>query len=309
MGTSHFVLARTEQRSATCEVAGWFPEDFGLKDHSIFVYEGAYYLVSIYLPGEKTFAYARTQDFCAWEDLSPILTNNTGAWDSLAIWAPHVLENEGVYYMYYTGVKGPYPFLTQSIMLATTTNPADPHLWAVEGMLFQPDHPGMVWEDGAWANCRDPHVFKIEDTFYMLYTGEDLDGGIVGLATAPSPRGPWQDLGSILTLEGAGIPESPALWPANGGFYLIYNRAGAGAASGEKYRFGPTLTGPWSQEASLTPGWAHEIWSGLDAQTYTSYLTDYTVTIQPLIWNTRFDPPLPFIGAQILEWMLPVVVH
>jgi hypothetical protein len=33
-----------------CTRPGWFPTDFGLKDHSIFWFDGYYYMVSIYLP-------------------------------------------------------------------------------------------------------------------------------------------------------------------------------------------------------------------------------------------------------------------
>lgn len=301
-------LYNSQAQSTDCEVLGWFPDEFGLKDHSVFIHDGYYYIVSINFPVEEYFAYARSQDLCHWEDLSPVLTRQTGIWDDLAIWAPHVIDDNGVYYMYYTGVKGPYPHLTQSIMLATSTDPADPSSWTVEGMIFQPDHPGMVWQDNTWSDCRDPMVSKQGNIYYMFYTGRDIGGGIVGIATATSPNGPWQDFGSIFTLD-IGMPESPLIWQANGGFYLIYNRAGSGELGGEKYHFGPTPGGPWSDELPLSPGWAHEVWSGLTGQTYTSYLTNYTVTIQPLLLNTRYNPPHLFIGEQIIELFLPLVVR
>jgi hypothetical protein len=209
--------------------------------------------------------------------------------------------------LFYTGVKGQHPNLTQSIMLATSTNPAAPDSWEQHGMIFQPDHAGMVWEDGAWADCRDAFVLKQGDIYYLFYTGQDTNGGIVGLATASEPLGPWRDFGSILTLDVAGLPESPVLWMANGGYYLFYNHSGNSAFRGENYRFGPTLGGPWNDAQSLSPGWAHEMWMGMDARTYTSYLTDYTVTIRHLIWDTRYDPPRPFIGDQIEDVFIPLV--
>ena len=302
-------LINIQAQSSDCDVLGWFPDEFGLKDHSVFIYDGYYYIVSINVPVEEYFAYARSQDLCHWEDLSPVLTRQTGYWDDLAIWAPHVIEDNGVYYMFYTGVKGPYPYLTQSIMLATSTDPADPSSWIVEGKVFQPDHPGMVWQDNTWSDCRDPMVFKQGNIYYMIYTGRDIDGGIVGIATASTLDGSWDDFGSILTLD-IGIPESPTIWQANGVFYLVYNHAGLGESGGEKYHVGPAPAGPWGDELPLSPGWAHEIWSGLDGRTYyTSYLTDYTVAIQPLIWNTRFNPPRLFIGEQIIELFLPLVVR
>ncbi len=56
---------------AACARLGWFPTTFGLKDHTIFLVAGTYYLASIWLaPGhnEEQFAYARSTDLCHWED-------------------------------------------------------------------------------------------------------------------------------------------------------------------------------------------------------------------------------------------------
>ncbi len=173
-------------------------------------------------------------------------------------------------------------------------------------MVFQPDHPDMVWQDNAWADCRDPMVIEQGNIFYMFYTGRDRDGRIVGFATSDSLAGKWVDYGSTLTLE-TGTPESPFVWQDNGGFYLLYNHTGLGPLSGEKYRFGPTTNGPWSDEIPLSPGWAHEIWSGMDGSPFASYLTNYSVTIQKLIYNTRYNPPRLFIGAQLVEKFLPFI--
>jgi len=150
---------------------GWFPTEFGLKDHHIFWYDGYYYLVSTYVPLEDNnllaqtkFAYARSIDLCAWEDLSPILDSGAnGVWD--AIWAPYVLFDDGTYYLYFTGVTNQ---LTQRISLATSTDPSNPNSWQVqEDVVFKPDHPGMVWEDGMLADCRDPTVIKVENVYYF----------------------------------------------------------------------------------------------------------------------------------------------
>ena len=143
------------------------------------MYDGYYYLISNYIPNEYFFSYARSTDLCDWEDLTPILDQRENEWESLAVWAPFVYEEEGSYYLYYTGVKGPYPLLTQSIMLATSTNPADSDAWELQGMIFQPDHDWMIWQDDQWADCRDPMVMKVGDTYYLYYSGRDEDGGII----------------------------------------------------------------------------------------------------------------------------------
>jgi len=181
--------------------------------------------------------------------------------------------------------------VTQSILLATSTDPSDPSSWQPQEMVFQPDHPDMVWEEGGWADCRDPTVVKIEDTYYLFYTGRDTEGGIIGLATATNPAGTWEDQGSILDPEINVMLESPTLIRFGNFFYLFYNLS----RIGEYYRIGESPTGPWGEPIPFQPGWAHEIWQDPRGNWSASYLTDYTVTIRPLIWDTSKHPPNPII--------------
>jgi hypothetical protein len=300
----------------SCDPMGWFPTGYGLKDHTVFWYDDYYYLASIYYSTdaqkEKFFAYARSTDLCEWEDLTPILEGRVlGNWDEQAVWAPFVYEEAGVYYMYYTGLGR---YMVQSIMLATSTNPADTLSWEPQGMIFQPNHPGMVWEVETWADCRDPMVLKVADTYYLYYTGLDEDGGIVGLAASTSPLGPWQDYGSMMTLPddgtrssgplGSQMPESATVFPHAGQYYLFYNNGG------EYYRVGASPGGPWSEAFEIYPGWAHEIWKGQEGRTYASYLvgyTDYTVIISQLIWDDFYFPHRPFIGESIYHSAIPLL--
>ena len=151
--------------TAPCSQLGWFPTTFGLKDHHIFWYDGFYYLISIYLSPENQFAYGRSTDLCTWQELASVLPQRiSGAWDEAAIWAPFVYEESGVYYLYYTGVT--YA-VAQSIMLATSTNPADPASWQEQGVIFQPTHPGKVWGGfNTWSDCRDPTMVKVGSIYY-----------------------------------------------------------------------------------------------------------------------------------------------
>lgn len=285
----------------SCDKLGWFPEEFGLKDHTVFRYDGYYYLAAIYVPGEYKFAYGRSLDLCDWEELTPILPERTtGDWDEMSKWAPFVYEEAGTYYLYYSGVTSDF---TQSIMLATSTDPADPSSWQRQGVIFQPSHNGTTWQAGAWADCRDPTVIKIEDQYYLYYSGYDLDGGITGLATAISPTGPWIDWGTIIPALSGSVPESPTIYYHQGFFYLFYHPSN----ETEYYRFGGSPAGPWSAPTRFAPGWAHEIWPGQDGTLYTSFLTDYTVTISPLTWNTYYKPAQPFIGAEVHRNLLPLV--
>ncbi|MBN2549635.1 MAG: family 43 glycosylhydrolase [Anaerolineales bacterium] len=323
------VLASASQSATTtqaplCTSPGWYPTDFGLKDHAIFWHAGYYYLVSILIPPEdpallkqNRFAYARSIDLCQWEDLSPILADRPpGAWDEAAIWAPTVYQEAGTYYMFYTGVTRDY---TQSILLATSTNPADPASWEKEDFIFQPNHPEMIWQVGEWADCRDPYVTKIDEQYHLYYTGRDRSGrneagrGIIGLATAPSLFGPWTDHGSILPLsDGQSAPaemlESPFLVQMSAQdrpiYYLFYTRS----YQGGEYRVSNSPAGSWQGPVDFQPGWAHEFWQDIQGKWFTSYLTSYSITISPLTWDAFFNPWQPWIGENVHHLIFPLIL-
>jgi hypothetical protein len=294
----HLILAGAAAAALPpCPQPGWFPSEFGLKDHTVFQYAGGYYLAAIYLGSEgyeDRFAYAASPDLCQWEDLGGILqARPAGGWDEFRIWAPYVYEEGGVYYLFYTGVTEAF---AQSIMLATSIDPSDPASWQHQGLVFQPDHPGSVWGGyHTWSDCRDPMVLVSDGQYYLYYTGLDTDGGVIGVATAPGLGGPWTDWGAILTQPGAML-ESPTVVAYEGLFYLFYHQTGSGSPD-ESYRYGPTPAGPWTETRPFWPGWAHEIWRGLEGDWYTSFLTDYSVTIRPLTWDDTYAPPRPYVGA------------
>jgi beta-xylosidase len=281
-----------------------------LKDHSIFIYDGYYYLISIYVPlgtndplKQNKFIYARSTDLCNWENLGYVLQEREPkTWDDTAVWAPFVLEEAGTYYLFYTGVKQEG---TQSILLATTNNPADPTSWQPEPMVFQPDHPGMVWRLGEWADCRDPMVIKIaNDSYILYYTGSDETGGIIGWAESTSLSGQWVDQGSLSAPEPA-MRESPFVLFHDQTYYLFYNRA----YIGEYYQTSTSHLGPWSDEEILLPGWGHEFFVAKDGELYTSYLTDLTVTISPVSWDHLFTPPKPFWGETVYHHFIPNIIN
>ncbi len=290
-----------------CATPGWFPTDFGLKDHTIFWYDGYYYLVSIYLPSEDRFAYGRSVDLCSWETLPAILSTGLhGAQDDYKIWAPSVYVEAGVYYLYYTGVSQNY---TQTIFLAISTNP-DPYSgqeagsWQPQESFFQPQHIDMLWQAGTWADCRDPNVINVGNLYYLYYTGRDTAGGIIGLAIATSPYGPWMDWGSILPPDPQNMLESSTIVQYKNAFYLFYHIP----YQHEVFRVGGSPAGPWFTPETFQPGWAHEVWQDTQGGWFTSFLTDYTVTISPLTWDDFASPPRPWISAKLQHQFLPVTL-
>lgn len=293
-----------------CDDPGWFPTEFGLKDHHIFWHAGYYYLISIYLPygeppppAEDRFAYARSQDLCTWETLAPVLpTRVPGAWDEKAVWAPFVHQEAGIYYLYYTGVTNDY---TQSILLATTSDPSIPDSWQTQEMVFQPDHAGTLWATGIWADCRDSSVIKVDDLYYLYYAARDQAGAIIGVATAPTPSGPWSDQGSIIPPLVNDTPESPTISRYDEHYYLFHSLSQVGGY----YRIGASPTGPWQEPLPFRPGWAHEVWQDVSGEWLTSYLTDYSISIAPVTWDAFTSPARPFIGLIQTHLALPVIFN
>lgn len=316
LGVPHAaVQAQQNAPARLCLGRSWQPEGVQLKDHTLFRFDGFYYLAAIQglvegsKPSEQHFFYARTKDFCTWEELGTILgIGPSGGPDEQQIWAPYVISFGNTWYMFYTGVNRNY---AQTTMLATSTNPADPQSWTQRGPVFQPNHAGMLYAGPlAWSDNRDPMVFyDWERHEYMLYyTGRDNAGcpagqqtcGIIGVATAERLDGPWSDQGAVLRLDGPGIPESAyVVAPGLGGtYYLFYSHSMSGldpaleSLGGQKFVVASSPIGPWSQPERFLPGWASDFFQSSDGWVM-SYLRGYRVAVTRLDWDVLSSPPRP----------------
>jgi len=291
---------------ATCSTP-WSLPQARLKDHSLFAYQNYFYLVSIKIAlpaqderGEYTFAYARTKDFCTWENLGTVLTfGAAGAADEAYIWAPYVIQEGNLFFMFYTGVN---QHISQSIMLATSTNPADPKSWTKQGVVFRPNHEGMVYPGPeSWSDARDPMVLRYNNRYFLYYTGQDKTGGIVGVALAETLSGPWRDLGAVLQLPPSLIPESPFVVAKDDFFYLYYNAAGAAAnrLAGPQWQWSPSPFGPWQAPTKETLGWGHDFFF-----TGKAWLASYiigngeAIGVKQIDWDQTQFPPHPLLGQQ-----------
>lgn len=280
-----------------------------LKDHTIFSYAGWYYLVSIRIDlprtddrGEERFAAARTRDFCEWETLDTPLAHGTpGDPDEAYVWAPFVMQVGETFYMYYTGVNDN---LAQTILLATSTDPADPQSWQKQDMLFWPDHPAAVYPGpDAWADARDPFVLADpahNERYLLYYTGRDDTGGMVGMAYSTAPAGPWRDLGAVFHAPGDTMPESPSIVSHAGYYYLFVSLSGP-TRQERRWYWSVSPSGPWQAGERVSHGWAHDFY-----QAEWGWLASYVVgngesiRVVPLDWRTSSDPPAPAVGYRLL---------
>jgi hypothetical protein len=133
------------------------------------------------------------------------------------IWCGSVIRgDDGLWHMFASMWTKSVPFnpnwLTNSrVVRATATNPLGPYTYAAEVL---PPRGGNFW-DGKMTH--NPTVHRVGNTFLLFYTGTTYDGPIpdagspairrdsplrlqaranqrIGLATAPSPAGPWTRL-------------------------------------------------------------------------------------------------------------------
>jgi hypothetical protein len=276
-----------------------------VKDHTLFAYQDAFYLVTMVETtqakqqeerGSETLACARTEDFCTWDYLGVALrTGEEGTADETALWAPYVVQEGETSYLFYTGVNRHF---AQSIMLATSTTPDDPRSWSRRGVVFRPHHEGMIYAgEESWSDARDPMVLPYEGRYYLYYTGRDIAGGIVGVAMAESLEGPWRDLGAVLRTSHEVMPESPFVVEAHGFFYLFYNAAHIG----EQWVWGPSPFGPWQPPPTDEgPGWAYDfLFTGV------TWLASFVmgdgrhIGFAPVFWDTSHDPPRPFARQNV----------
>ena len=178
------------------------PEIYGHKDFAFFVdQESVLHVISIksiietlpssYYPaysyeGENEFVHYTSNDLSEWTRQEDIIqtSENLDDYDSLSVWAPYVVFEEGVYYMFYTGVRwedcpgAPDDLCyAQRIMMATSD---DAYNWEKQGMVLDCDVDWTGWNVETEASqgrkaCRDPMVHKKEDGTWIMYLFTQLN--------------------------------------------------------------------------------------------------------------------------------------
>ncbi len=143
-----------------------------------------------------------------------------GSWDADGLWAPFVIKEGGIYFMFYTGVTGSGASHVERIGLATSTDLAS---WTkVPSVCPGISGPGCVYECRAdwttWGQsdppadydyqCRDPFVIKVpEENRWLLFASSKLKaiavpplGEAAGITAAESTNlagGAWSSVGYV----------------------------------------------------------------------------------------------------------------
>ncbi len=179
--------------------------------------------------------------------IGPALRPDPEGWDSYGLWAPHVIQSGGAYFMFYTGVDGPGgdPATRQRIGLAVST---DLDTWtrvrvnrcpgtSGDGCVYQCDECWTTWGSpgGSYDHqCRDPFVIwdAQNGRWVMFATAKSVNGfGVVTVAYSANLTD-WTGAGFIdatRRLEAGvgaqttgGQAENPFVTSHNGTYYLIF---------------------------------------------------------------------------------------
>lgn len=185
-----------------------------------------------------------TRDFQSLSYVGTALDVMPGAWDADGVWAPHIIEHDGTYYMFYTGVHGLGVSQVQRTGVATST---DLNHWTRlpinrcaettgDGCVYECNEPWTTFSIGGEYDrqCRDPFVIWDERTqrWLMFNTAKSLNtAGVVTVASAPNLTD-WVGAGYIdatrrlstgtAAQQSGGQCENAVVVNARGRYYLIF---------------------------------------------------------------------------------------
>jgi predicted GH43/DUF377 family glycosyl hydrolase len=136
--------------------------------------------------GKSSIGYATSRDGREWHRESdlPVLSADQ-PWEKVAVMCPHVILEDGVYRMWYSGGE---QFEPNAIGYATSN---DGLKWSKHGNnpVFKPD-PGLAWEKDRVTACQ---VIRRADDYLMFYIGfRDQDHAQIGIARSKDGITDWQ---------------------------------------------------------------------------------------------------------------------
>jgi hypothetical protein len=212
------------------------------------------------------------------------LDANPSGWDSYALWSPHVIEDQAIYYMFYTGTTGVGPDAVQRIGVAISH---DLVTWvrapinhcpgtAGDGCVCECDEPWTAWGGAAGSynqQCRDPFVVWDDSArrWVLFATAKSTNQfGVVTVAYSTDLRR-WTGAGYIDATrrlaagEGSqktgGQAENPHVMSRGGRHYLLFTdwqdpEDGAGTPGGRaivQYAVSAALVA----DSTGSAGWAY----------------------------------------------------
>lgn len=221
--------------------ACYAPPDGGIGDFCLAHRNKEWHLFHIYreygkpcdcqFPGQESkIGHAFSKDLISWTTRKPAITARKGKWDSAHLWAPTVVEYNGLWHMLYTGMKDD---INQKIGLAVS---ADLENWEYPCPDSVIDVSLFDWADSSpdgYTNCRDPYIFRWENRWLCYYTAKHKDGLTALGVAASKDLTHWEDCGTALKRpwmngesNGTYLIESPCVFQFREKIFLVFNQGG-----------------------------------------------------------------------------------
>ena len=193
---------------------------------------------------------AFSKDLVNWKDDGFALKSGPrGSWDDGPIWTGSTYKEDGTYYKFYTG-RNHRDGQTQRIGLAKST----------DGINWERGEKPLLEADSRWYETdeespvyrafRDPFIVKNpEDGKYLMYFtaktkgGDPTYRGCVGLATADSMEGPWEQKPPVLAPGSIAEMECPQVLKKNDKWYMFITTKGANYSPERTEKVGSQQTG------------------------------------------------------------------
>lgn len=195
-----------------------------------------------------TWQHMASTDLKSWDLLAPALApGRPGTYDAGGIWTGSVVENAGIFYLYYTAHDPTNRANPQTIALATSRDLVNFERHPDNPILYPPPQFSQV-------DWRDPYVFfnQVEECWFMLVATRVSEasmvqsrwhGGTLALATS-NDLIHWEVETEPLYTPGTTFcPECPELWPFGDKWYLVYSRFSEQA--GTVFRVADSPRGPF----------------------------------------------------------------
>jgi len=236
------------------------------KDFTLVVAGGQYHLFFMLQHGlddssSTRFGHDVSTDLLHWTTLPAVLPVQPGAWDDAHVWSPHVIERDGTFDLFYTGVDSSGK---QSIGLATSTDLQ--HWRRLDHPVFSCDQVPWNWCDAGDANgrdFRDSFVMPDPDStgrWMMIYATRLADTTAVpGIALSAGDFTAWRDAGPLWRKttnwwDDTSTFESPHFFQHDGTWFLFYT-----TSAGQPLEFQTTRGSPrdslawnnWNRLANL----------------------------------------------------------
>jgi beta-fructofuranosidase len=202
--------------------------DWEIGDITVIIHDGMYHLFHLIIPNHDYIAHAVSRDGLSWKRVkNAIFVGDPGEWDDDMLWTMHVVEDNGEFLMYYTGLQRKDRGLISRVGLAKSKDLIGWTKIQRDGYPIEPK--GIFYETSnqnprTWLSFRDPFRFDHENESYLLISARSVLGpvsrrGCVGMVKITGDNVELQPpLLHPLVYDDV---ECPCAFRLNGRYYLL----------------------------------------------------------------------------------------